>query len=46
MLKAVLVTSKKPWIEQKLDRTIINVEDSPSNVGLTVMEILEKSPGI
>ena len=45
-LQAVVVSSKKPLIEQKLDRTIINVDASPTNAGATVMEVLEKSPGI
>ena len=42
----VVVNSKKPMIEQKLDKTIIHVDASPTNVGLTVLEVLEKSPGI
>ena len=42
----VTVTAKKPLIEQKLDRTIVNVEASVTNVGATAMEVLEKSPGI
>lgn len=45
-LQGVVVSSKKPLIEQKLDRTIINVDASPSNAGATVLEVLEKSPGI
>jgi outer membrane receptor protein involved in Fe transport len=45
-LKDVVVNSKKPMIEQKLDRTILNVEASPTNAGLTALEILEKAPGI
>ncbi|MFZ6025277.1 MAG: TonB-dependent receptor domain-containing protein [Bacteroidota bacterium] len=45
-LQGVMVTSKKPMIEQKLDRTIINVDASPTNAGATVLEVLEKSPGI
>lgn len=42
----VTVTAKKPLIEQKLDRTIINVEASITNVGNSALEVLEKSPGI
>jgi iron complex outermembrane receptor protein len=42
----VTVDSKRPFIEQKVDRTMINVDASPSNTGTTVMEVLEKSPGI
>ncbi|MEO7923192.1 MAG: TonB-dependent receptor [Chitinophagaceae bacterium] len=42
----VTVTAKKPLIEQKLDRMIVNVEASVTNVGNSAMEVLEKSPGI
>ena len=43
---AVTVTSKKPLIEQKIDRTVVNVEASPTNAGATALEVLEKSPGL
>lgn len=42
----ITVTAKKPLIEQKLDRTIVNVEASITNVGNSALEVLEKSPGI
>jgi iron complex outermembrane recepter protein len=42
----VTVTAKKPLIEQKLDRTIVNVEASITNVGNSALEVLEKSPGV
>ena len=45
-LQNVLVSSKKQMIEQTLDKTIINVDASPTNAGLTALEVLEKSPGI
>ncbi|NNV54189.1 TonB-dependent receptor [Limnovirga soli] len=45
-LSGVIVVSKKPFIEQKLDRTILNVEASVTNVGLTALEVLEKAPGV
>ena len=45
-LSAVTVISKKPLVEQKIDRTIINVEAAVTNVGSTALEVLEKSPGI
>ncbi len=45
-LQDVTVASKKPLIEQKIDRTIINVDASPTNVGSSALEVLEKSPGI
>jgi outer membrane receptor protein involved in Fe transport len=45
-LKEVTVVGKKQFVEQKLDRTLINVDASPTNTGLTALEVLEKSPGI
>ena len=45
-LKEVVVTSKRPFIERKLDRTIVNVDASVTNAGNTALEVLEKSPGI
>jgi Outer membrane protein beta-barrel family/Carboxypeptidase regulatory-like domain len=42
----VTVLAKKPLIEQKIDRTIVNVEASVTNVGNSALEVLEKSPGI
>src|SRR5579863_4293296 len=35
---------KKPFIERKLDRTVINVDASITNAGTTALEVLEKSP--
>ena len=45
-LGGVTVTSNRPLIEQKIDRTIVNVEASITNVGSNALEVLEKSPGI
>ena len=45
-LAGVTVNAKKPLIEQKIDRTIVNVEASVTNVGTSAMEVLEKSPGV
>jgi iron complex outermembrane receptor protein len=45
-LSGVTVTAKKPLVEQKIDRTIINVEAAITNVGSSALEVLEKSPGI
>lgn len=42
----VEVVSKRPLIENKIDKTIVNVDASPSNTGLSALEVLEKSPGI
>lgn len=45
-LSAVTVTGRKPLIEQKIDRTIVNVEAAVTNVGASALEVLEKSPGV
>ncbi|MDE3182199.1 MAG: TonB-dependent receptor [Bacteroidota bacterium] len=45
-LKGITVTAKKPFIERKIDRTIINVDASITNAGTTALEVLEKSPGV
>jgi hypothetical protein len=45
-LKAVEVTAKRPLIERKLDRTIVNVDASITNTGNTALEVLEKAPGV
>lgn len=45
-LANVTVTAKKPFIETKIDRTIVNVDASPTNAGATALEVLEKSPGV
>lgn len=46
ILGNVTITSKKPFVETKLDRTVVNVDASPTSAGATAMDILEKSPGI
>jgi iron complex outermembrane recepter protein len=45
-LKEIAVVAKKPFIEVKSDRTVVNVDASPSNAGSTAMDVLEKSPGV
>ncbi len=45
-INEVVVQAKKPFIETKIDRTIVNVDASPSSAGATAMDILEKSPGV
>lgn len=42
----VKVESKKPFIEQKLDKLVVNVENSIAAAGSTVLNILERSPGV
>lgn len=45
-LSEVTVVARKPLIENKIDRTVVNVDAAPTNAGSTAMEVLEKSPGI
>ena len=45
-LKAVTIAVKKPLLEQKIDRLIINVENSITSAGNTALEVLERSPGV
>ncbi len=45
-LQSVAVVVKKPFIEQKSDRILVNVDASPANAGTSVMDVLEKSPGV
>lgn len=45
-LRAVTVILKKPLIEVKADKTVLNVENSINSTGSSAMELLQKSPGI
>lgn len=45
-LRAVTVKGRKPPVEVKADRTIVNVEGSINAVGQDALELLRKSPGI
>ncbi len=46
LLDEVTVISKKPFVQFGPDKTVINVEAGISNAGSTIMDVLEKSPGI
>lgn len=45
-LKAVTVTAAKPYIKQKVDRTIVNIAGSPLAAGGTAYEVLVRAPGV
>jgi iron complex outermembrane recepter protein len=45
-LKEVTITAAKPLIEVKADKTIFNVDASPTNTGLNGLELLRKSPSV
>ena len=46
VMQQATVTGHTPPVERKKDRTIINVQASPANTGSTVLEVLERSPGV
>ena len=45
-LDQVTVTGKRPFVEQRIDRMIVNVANSIIASGGTALEVLEKAPGI
>lgn len=45
-LKEVTVLAQKPFIERKMDKLVVNVENSSVSAGSTAMEVLEKAPGV
>ncbi|GAB4038471.1 hypothetical protein GCM10028809_56760 [Spirosoma gilvum] len=45
-LNEVVVTAKKPLIEQEIDRTIVNVDAMLSAAGSHALDVLSKSPGV
>jgi len=46
VLEEVLVQADKPFFEQKIDRTIINVQSNITAAGGTALDILARSPGV
>ncbi len=46
LLQEVKVVAQKPFIEQQIDRTVVNVENSIVSAGATALEVLERSPGV
>jgi len=45
-LQTVVIQGKRPVIEQKMDKMVVNVDALLTSAGSTVLEVLEKSPGI
>jgi outer membrane receptor protein involved in Fe transport len=46
VLDEVTVKADKPLFEQQMDRLVVNIENSITAAGGTVLEILERSPGV
>lgn len=45
-LQDVQVTARKPFVQRKIDRLVVNPEALISNAGSTSLEMLEKAPGV
>ncbi len=45
-LDEVVIVKKKSFVENKIDRTVVNVDAMISAAGADAMDVLEKSPGI
>ncbi|OQP66932.1 TonB-dependent receptor [Niastella vici] len=45
-LKEVVVAARKPIVEVKADKMILNVEGTVNSVGQDALELLRKSPGV
>lgn len=45
-IKEVTVTARKPTIEVKADKTVLNVEGTVNSTGLSALELLRKAPGV
>ena len=45
-LNEAIVTAYRPFIEHRIDETVVNVENSIVNAGGTALEVLKRSPGV
>ena len=45
-LSGITVQARKPLVENKIDKMVVNVDAAITNAGATAMEVLEKSPGV
>ncbi|MBV9988347.1 MAG: TonB-dependent receptor [Chitinophagaceae bacterium] len=45
-LGEVTVTATKPFLEQRADKLVVNIEGSATAAGSTAMEVLQKVPGV
>lgn len=45
-LNEVSVVGQKPFVERRADKTVLNVESNVTAAGNSVLELLEKAPGV
>lgn len=46
MLSTVEITARKPFLEQKPDKLVVNVEDNITNLSGNLMDVMKKVPGM
>ncbi len=46
LMKEVQIVAKKPFLEQKIDRLVVNVAGSSVNAGGNALQVLQRSPGV
>lgn len=46
LLETVTINAKTPYVERKIDRTLVNVDALIANAGSNVLEALERAPGV
>jgi iron complex outermembrane recepter protein len=45
-LASVTITAKKPYIENLVDRTVLNIDSRPTAAGLNALKLLKQAPGV
>lgn len=45
-LSGITIQARRPLVENKIDKMVVNVDASPTNAGASALEVLEKSPGV
>jgi len=45
-LQTVTVAAEKPFIERQVDKTVVNIENSIVQTNSSIMEVMEKLPGV
>lgn len=45
-LQAVHIVAEKPFIEHQADKTVVNIENSIIQTGSSLLEVMEKLPGV
>lgn len=45
-MQEIVIDTRKPFIEQQIDKTVVNVQADINAIGSSAFEILQKAPGI